>query len=122
MIPTGSSGRHKNAAILPVGKQTGGLATKLILLLMVNFQVWDGVITQFFTSNGIASEGNPLMLSLVESGNFLVFKIIGIAAAAAALWFTYKYLPRLSKIAASCIAVFYAGVIAWNFTVVFSQV
>ncbi len=78
-------------------------------------------MTQVFTGNGIATEGNPLMISLVSGGNFLIFKIIGIAACGAALWFTYKYVPRLSKVMASCIAVFYAGVIAWNFSVVLGQ-
>ena len=101
---------------------TGQLTMKFILVLMVMLQLWDGVITQVFTSNGMAQEGNPMMMSLVSSGNFLVFKIIGVALAATALWFTYRYLPRLSKVAGSCIAVFYAGVIAWNFTVFFGQV
>jgi hypothetical protein len=93
-----------------------------MLLLMGLFQLTDGAMTQVFTSNGVAIEGNPLMATLVSSGNFLVFKIIGIAACAAALWFTYKYMPRLSKAMASCIAVFYAFVITWNFAVVLGQV
>jgi hypothetical protein len=94
---------------------------KVLLLLMGLFQLTDGIMTQVFTGNGIAREGNPLMASLVGGGNFLIFKIIGIAACAAALWFTYKYVPRLSKVMASFIAVFYVGVIAWNFTIVLWQ-
>ena len=105
----------------PGAEETERITMKFILLIMVIFQLWDGVITQVFAGNGLAQEGNPLMMSLVSSGNFLAFKITGIALAAAALWFTYKYLPRLSKIAGSCIAVFYACVIAWNFTVFFGQ-
>ncbi len=93
-----------------------------VLLLMAIFQLWDGIITQVFTSSGIAHEGNPLMMGIVGSGNFLMFKIVGIGVAAAALWFAYKYLPRLSKVTASCITIFYAGVIAWNFTSVFTQI
>jgi len=101
---------------------TRQLDMKFVLALMVIFQLWDGIITQVFTGNGLAQEGNPIMVGMVTSGNFLVFKIIGISLAAAALWLTYKYLPGLSKIAASSIAIFYAGVIAWNFAVFFSQV
>jgi len=95
---------------------------KFLLIMMALFQLWDGVITQVFADNGIIKEGNPLMAGLVNNGDFFLFKLIGVAIAVVALWATYKYLPRLSMTIASCITVFYMGVIAWNFTVFFNIV
>jgi hypothetical protein len=89
---------------------------------MAMFQLWDGVITQVFADSGIIKEGNPLMAGMVSSGGFLPFKIIGVIAAALALWLVYKYFPKVSMITASTITIFYIAVIVWNFAVVFNTV
>lgn len=90
------------------------------LLLMAQFQLWDGVITHVFVRNGLAREANAFMANLVYGGDFLVFKIISVAIVALALWVIYKRFPRLAIITAAGIAVFYLGVVTWNFLVVFA--
>ncbi|GEM_PF-557900 len=92
------------------------------LSLMAQFQLWDGLITQTFVKRGLAVEGNMLMSGLVQSGSFLIFKIIGVVAVSALLWLLYKMYPRLAIGASIAIAVFYAGVVTWNLLVVFDKV
>jgi hypothetical protein len=95
---------------------------KCILILAAQFQVWDGLVTQVLVDNNIAREANPFVKSFVEQGNFLIFKILGALLCIAVLWVLYKYAPRFSFAVASCIAVFYAVILAWNFFVVFNVV
>jgi hypothetical protein len=92
-----------------------------LLLLMAQFQLWDGVITHVFVRGGLAREGNALMSSLVYGGDFLVLKIISVAVLALVLWFIFKRFPMLALSAAGGVAIFYLGVITWNFLVVFSN-
>ena len=89
------------------------------LLLLAQFQAWDGIITQVFVKNGIVKEGNRFVMSLVDSGDFLWLKAIGLIVVIAILWVLHKRLPRFAMLATSCLAVFYLGVISWNFLVFF---
>ena len=90
-----------------------------VLLLLAQFQLWDGIITQVFVGNGLAREANRLMAPLVSSGNFLALKLLGTAVLLALLWVLHKRFPRIAVTAASCMAFFYAAVIAWNFFILF---
>ncbi|MBN1376342.1 MAG: hypothetical protein JXA01_09315 [Dehalococcoidia bacterium] len=90
-----------------------------VLLLMVQFQFWDGLITQVFVSNGLVKEANPLMMPLISEGSFLAVKLLGIAAVLLLLWLIYTRFPRMALSAASCISAFYIIVVTWNFTVLF---
>ena len=91
------------------------------LLLMAQFQLWDGVMTQIFVSNGLAGEFNPFVVPLIYNGSFWLFKILGISVVIPLLWFIFKRFPRTGMTAASCLAVFYLAVITWNFLVLFSN-
>ena len=90
-----------------------------VLLLMAQFQFWDGIITQVFVINGLVKEANPLVAPLVSGGSFLLIKLLGIAAVLLLLWIISKRFPRIAVAAASCISVFYLAVITWNFMVFF---
>jgi hypothetical protein len=92
-----------------------------LLLLMAQFQLWDGVITQVFVKGGLAREGNALVSNLVYGGDFLAVKIVSVAVLALALWLIFKRFPRLAITTTASIAIFYLGVITWNFLVVFSN-
>jgi hypothetical protein len=89
------------------------------LLLMAQFQLWDGIITQVFVINGLAKEANPLMAPFVLGGNFLLIKLLGIAALLLVLWIMSKRFPRIAVASASCISIYYIAVITWNFMVFF---
>lgn len=90
-----------------------------VLLLMAQFQFWDGVITHVFVTNGLVKEANPLVAPLVSGGSFLLIKLLGIAAILLLLWIISKRFPRMAVVAASCISMFYVAVITWNFMVFF---
>ncbi len=92
------------------------------LMLMAQFQLWDTIITQVMVKSGLASEANPLMAPLLSIGSFTPVKLLGLAALVAALWVIFRHLPRAAITAASATAVFYLGVITWNFLVFFSSV
>jgi hypothetical protein len=91
---------------------------KVLLALMVQFEVWDGLVTSFFVNRGLAQEGNPLMASLVEEGIFLWVKIAGALLCVPALWFLYKRFPKAGIAATGSIVLFYVSVVAWNFKVI----
>ena len=90
------------------------------LLLMAQLQLWDGVITQVFVSNGIAREFNPLVINSVNQGSFLVIKIVGLLLCVFCLWLVGRKFPRLATAIAAVIAVFYTAVLSWNFITVFT--
>ena len=89
------------------------------LSLLAQFQIWDGIITQTFVKNGLVKEGNQWMMSLINNGDFWWFKALSIVFVLTALWIVHKRLPRFSTLVASCLAVFYIGIVSWNFLVFF---
>jgi hypothetical protein len=85
---------------------------------MVQFEVWDGLITSYFVGRGLAKEGNPLMASLVEDGSFIWVKVVGALLCIPALWFIYKRFPKVGISAAAIVVLFYVAIVFWNFKVV----
>jgi hypothetical protein len=92
---------------------------KCILVLMAQFQIWDGLITHVFVNNGLVKEGNPLVASLVNGGNFLFLKVMGVSICVPILWIIYKRFPKFTMVTASSLVMFYAAAIFWNFLVFF---
>ena len=90
------------------------------LLLMAQFQLWDGVITQVFVGNGVAREFNPLMINSINQGSFLIIKVIGLLLCVACLWLVGRKFPGIATTVAAVIAVFYAAILTWNFITVFT--
>ena len=45
---------------------------KYLLGLLITFEILDGVLTHFLITNGLAREGNPLLMPLVGETNFLI--------------------------------------------------
>lgn len=90
-----------------------------VLLLMAQFQFWDGIMTQVFVGCGLVKEANPLVAPLISDGSFLLFKLLGIAVILSLIWLLYKRFPRMAIVTASCICAFYIVVVTWNFMVLF---
>jgi hypothetical protein len=101
------------------GNKSLGPHLLFALVLMAQLQIWDGVITQVLVGNGIARELNPFVVNSVNQGSFIVIKIAGLILCGMTLWLIGKRFPALATTAASIIAVFYAGIVAWNFVTVF---
>jgi hypothetical protein len=88
-----------------------------LLSLLVVLETADGICTYSAVCRNLAREANPLMQNLAGTGNFLIMKITCAIICALLLWLLYRRFPRISLTAAFSIAVFYAGVLAWNFSI-----
>ena len=102
-----------------LGRAEGGHML-FALLLLAQFQLWDGIMTQLFVSSGLAREANSIIAPLINDGGFLAFKLLGIAALLPLLWLIHKRYPRVAFTTACCLSIFYIGVISWNFVVLFN--
>ena len=92
-----------------------------VLLMMAQFQLWDGIMTDVFVRGGLTYEANALVAGFVYGGDFIPLKIISIAVLSLALLAIYKHFPRLAIFTTASIAFFYLCVITWNFMVVFNN-
>jgi hypothetical protein len=80
--------------------------------------VADGVITRFLVSNGLASEGNPLLGDWVYNDAFYTLKIGGALLAVMYLWSIYKRHPKICIAFCSLLLVVYTGIILWNLSII----
>ncbi len=90
-----------------------------LLAALVVLMAADGLMSNFLVSGGLAREGNPLLVSLVGEGYFLLLKAAGALLAALLLWDIYRRRPRMAVVSTSCIVVFCTGVVLWNLWVFF---
>ncbi len=87
---------------------------KYLLISLVLLVVADGLITQNLIASGFATEGNPLIQTIVMEHYFPLLKLAGAMLAAFLLW---KVARRQPKLAATVIAFFvclYTGIVYWN--------
>jgi len=86
---------------------------------MVVLGAMDGIITRFLISSGLAYEGNSLLKPLVGEHIFIPVKVVGAAAAAFLFWDIHRRHPRLALVVTSCVVAAYAGIVLWNFAILF---
>jgi len=84
------------------------------LVVLVFLVVADGGLTNVLVNSGAAREGNPFMVPLVGSGDFLVLKLAGALLCVFILWDIYRQRPKMAVISTSCLLVAYAGIVFWN--------
>ena len=84
------------------------------LAMLVILVVGDGVVTNALLRDGLAREGNPLLVPVVGDGSFLVLKLAGALFCALVLWDIYRHRPRMAMVSTSCLVVAYAGIVLWN--------
>ena len=87
---------------------------KHLLILLSGLEISDGVITSLLVRNGSVQESNRLIEAIVMKGDFLLFKVIGVAICVLILWGIYQRFPGVAKIAASSVVAFYGAVMVWN--------
>lgn len=104
--------------ILDGTSSSNGIYIKILLGLMVMLQIGDGVLTHKFAGKGLVGESNILLNSVINSGCFVIIKIIGAAFCCAVLWFLYKRFKTLTILTISSIVVFYSLVMVWNLNVI----
>ncbi|MFC1969278.1 DUF5658 family protein [Chloroflexota bacterium] len=87
---------------------------KLLLGLLIVFEILDGVLTHFLVRDGLAREGNPFLLPLVGESNFLILKVVGVLLCALILWDIYKRWPRVALATTGFFVTVYAAIVLWN--------
>jgi hypothetical protein len=112
-----NSGLKRQTTTAAAGRP--GSAVMLALLAMFAFSIiLDTVATQFMVSRGIVQEGNPVMASLISSGQFVGFKLLGLLLCSALLWLVYRRFPRLSVSAVLGSLLLCTGILFWNTLVI----
>jgi uncharacterized membrane protein YqjE len=91
---------------------------KLLLVLMSGLEISDGVYTDFAVGKNMVEEGNSLMESLVLSGDFILFKVLGALLCSLCLWLLYKRFRRVALTVTTGVIVFYSAVMVWNLGIV----
>jgi len=92
------------------------------LILMGQFLMWDAVITHVFVGKGIVTEANLLVASAVNAGAFILIKLLVLGILVPCLWILHKFFPKVALSTATSVAMFYLGVVTWNFLVFFSNI
>ena len=96
---------------------------RYLLSALIALVILDGLISVFLVRNGLGREGNPFLEGLVGEPIFLLIKVVGVLLCAIIMWDIYKRQPKLAVISTTCFVVLYAGILFWNFLVLFiSQV
>ena len=95
---------------------------KVLIGLMILLQVGDGLITRQFVGKGLVGESNALLTSIINSGNFLLMKIVGAVFCCVVLWYLYQRFKTLATVTISSIIIFYGMITAWNLNVILKSV
>ena len=90
---------------------------RILLGLLIVFEISDGLLTHFLIKNGLAREGNPFLSPIVGETSFMILKVVGVLICAFILWDIHKRFPRVALVATSCFVVFYWVIVLWNLSV-----
>lgn len=90
---------------------------KYLLGLLVALVIFDGLLTQFLVTNGVAREGNPFLEPIVGEAGFMVLKVVGALLCALILWDIHKRFPKVALISTSCFVVGYGVIVLWNLSI-----
>jgi hypothetical protein len=92
---------------------------KCLIAALAVLVVADGLVSNFLINNGLAQEGNPLLVVLVGKWNFLVIKVVSAFVCSLILWDIYKSWPKLALISTTCFVSVYAVIVFWNVGIFF---
>jgi hypothetical protein len=73
--------------------------------------------TRYFVSQGLASEGNPVMAPIVGDWTFIVLKLVGTAIAGFLLWRIYNRHKKVGLASLFVALASYTYIIVHNFQV-----
>ncbi|MES0278284.1 MAG: DUF5658 family protein [Dehalococcoidales bacterium] len=116
-----SSFESGNILVLRTRRFSGHITIKYLIAALAILVVTDGLISHFLINNGLAQEGNPLLVVLVGKWNFLAIKVAGAAVCSVILWDIYKSWPKLALVSTSCFVSVYAVIVSWNVSIFFMQ-
>ncbi len=87
---------------------------KYLIVLLILFNIADGIVTYFLVKHGVGKEVNPFLQQLVDQPTFMIIKVVGVVLCALILWDVYRRHPRLALVSTSCFVISYAVVVLWN--------
>ena len=87
---------------------------RYLLVTLILLVVADGLITQFLVRNGLGSEGNVFLKSVVNKETFILLKASGAILCALLLWDIQRRWYKLAFISTICFVAVYAGIVLWN--------
>ena len=87
---------------------------KYLIVLLILFNIADGIVTYFLVKHSVGKEGNPFLQQLVDQPTFMIIKVVGVVLCALILWDVYRRHPRLALVSTSCFVISYAVVVLWN--------
>jgi len=87
---------------------------KLLLVVLVLLNIADALITQFIVLSGFGFEGNSVMASWINHGQFVPLKASAAILIAFILWELYRRIPKPTMFAIVTAVVFYTAVVGWN--------
>ena len=90
---------------------------KIALCSLLAVQIADGIITALAVGSRVSQEWNPMVAVHAASAYFVIFKIAGALACAAALWLVQLRFPRMALVSANLVVAFYCAVLFWNATI-----
>jgi hypothetical protein len=91
---------------------------RIALGSMLALQVADAFITALAVGSSMAQEWNPLIAAHAASLIFVIVKVAGAFACAAALWLVSRRFPRVALVSTDAVVVFYCLVLFWNVTTI----
>ncbi len=91
---------------------------RIALFSLLALQIADGIITALAVGSSTAQEWNPLIANHAASTIFVMVKIAGALACAAALWLVHRRFPRMALISTNLVVAFYFVVLSWNVTTI----
>jgi len=89
------------------------------MVLLVLLTLADGLISQFLTGNGLGTELNPFLQSIINGNNFILLKIVGSLFIALILGDIYRRQPKIALTSAAVCVAFYTLILYWNLSVFF---
>jgi hypothetical protein len=92
---------------------------KYLVILLVLLVIADGVISQYLTSQALGLESNPILRTIIGSGDFLPLKAAGALLAALLLWDIHKRRPHVALVSSAVFVALYTGILYWNLFVFF---
>lgn len=89
----------------------------VLWIAAIVLQLWDGVLTYLFIGKDGIREANPLMISLLDNGTFLIVKMMSVLVFVVLSFIFYRWFPRLIVIFTLMIDLFLSGIIFWNYLI-----
>ena len=76
--------------------------------------VADGLISNHIMSNGVGTESNLIIESIVGQTSFVLIKVIAAIISAMILWKVFKKHPRAGLVYIIFFVIIYTGILWWN--------